>query len=109
MFLILGLVLLLFLPSPWNLVGALLSLVLFLGEVVFWQRRTRGRKVQTGSESLVGASGVVTRALDPSGQVRVLGELWEARSASPVSEGTPIRVQAVRGLVLEVTESEGER
>jgi membrane-bound serine protease (ClpP class) len=109
MFLLLGLVLLIFLPSPWNLVGAFVSLVLFLGEVMFWQRRTRGRKVQTGSESLVGATGVVTRALDPSGQVRVLGELWEARSASPLSEGTPIHVRAVRGLVLEVSESEGER
>ena len=109
MFLILGLVLLLFLPSPWNLVGALVSLVLFLGEVMFWQRRTRGRKVQTGRENLVGAPGVVTRALDPAGQVRVLGELWEARSASRLSEGTPVRVRAVHGLVLEVAESEVEQ
>jgi membrane-bound serine protease (ClpP class) len=109
MFVLLGLVLLLFLPSPWNLVGALVSLVLFLGEVMFWQRRTRGRRVQTGSENLVGAPGVVTRALDPAGQVRVLGELWEARSATPLSEGTPVRVSAVRGLVLEVAESEGEQ
>jgi membrane protein implicated in regulation of membrane protease activity len=102
MFFVLALLLLLFLPSPWNLVGALVSLVLFVLEVAYWQRRMRSRKVQTGVENLVGATGEVTTPLEPRGQIRVHGELWEARSATPVEPGARVRVVAMDGLTLEV-------
>jgi membrane protein implicated in regulation of membrane protease activity len=102
MFLLLALLLLIFLPSPWNLIGALVSLVLFVLEVLYWQRRMRGRKVRTGIENLVGATGEVTERLAPVGQIRVLGELWEARSTSALDPGTAVRVVAVRGLTLDV-------
>ncbi len=71
-------------------------------EVGYWQRRMRREKVQTGVENLVGATGEVTEALAPSGNVRVLGELWEARSSSELPPGSPVRVVAVHGLLLEV-------
>jgi membrane protein implicated in regulation of membrane protease activity len=107
MFLVLALLLLLFLPAPWNLVVALVGLVLFVVEVGYWQRRMRGRKVQTGVENLVGSTGKVTEALSPLGQIRVLGELWEARSASELEVGTPVRVVAVHDLTLEVEPASG--
>jgi membrane-bound ClpP family serine protease len=50
----------------------------------------------------------VTRPLAPVGQVRVLGELWEARSTETLLPGSAIRVVAVNGLRLEV-EPESER
>ena len=62
----------------------------------------RRGKVQTGVEQLVGATGEVSERLAPSGQVRVLGELWEARSSSELPPGSRVRVVAVDGLVLEV-------
>jgi membrane protein implicated in regulation of membrane protease activity len=102
MFFVLALLLLIFLPSPWNLVGALVSLILFVLEVGYWQRRMRAHKVQTGVENLVGATGEVTTTLSPRGQIRVHGELWEARSATPVEPGARVRVVAVDGLTLEV-------
>jgi membrane-bound serine protease (ClpP class) len=71
-------------------------------EVTYWQRRVRRQKVQTGVENLVGATAEVTDPLDPSGQVRVLGELWEARSKSELPRGSRVRVVAVHGLALEV-------
>jgi membrane protein implicated in regulation of membrane protease activity len=109
MFFVLALLLLLFLPSPWNLVGALVGLGLFVLEVVYWQRRMRTRKVQTGVENLVGAVGTVTEPLVPVGQIRVLGELWEARSTRTLLAGSSIRVVAVHGLRLDVEpESEGD-
>jgi membrane protein implicated in regulation of membrane protease activity len=109
MFFVLALLLLLFLPSPWNLVGALVGLGLFVLEVVYWQRRMRTRKVQTGVENLVGAVGTVTEPLAPVGQIRVLGELWEARSTRTLLAGSSIRVVAVHGLRLDVEpESEGD-
>jgi membrane-bound serine protease (ClpP class) len=106
MFFLLAVVLLLFLPWPWNLVGALASGVAFVFEVAYWQRRMRGRKVQTGVQNLVGSVGEVTEPLAPVGQVRVLGELWSARATSELPRGTPVRVVALNGLTLDVEAAE---
>lgn len=53
--------------------------------------------------SLDGARGVATERLNPSGYVRVRGELWRARLAHgtrPVNKGEPVQVQVTRGLTL---------
>jgi membrane protein implicated in regulation of membrane protease activity len=110
MFALLALLVLIFVPWPWNLAATLLSLVLFGLEVVYWQRRLREHRVQTGVENLVGATGEVTAPLSPSGQIRVLGELWAARSETPLDRGARVRVVGVRNLTLEVepkTDSSG--
>jgi membrane protein implicated in regulation of membrane protease activity len=101
-FFLLALLLLVFLPWPWNLVGALVSGGLGVAEVAYWQRRMRAQKVQTGVENLLGAVGKVAEPLAPVGQIRVQGELWEARSTRTVPAGTAVRVVAVNGLVLDV-------
>jgi membrane protein implicated in regulation of membrane protease activity len=100
MFLLLALLLLLFLPSPWNLVGALTSTVVFIVEVAFWNHRMRSHKIQTGRENLIGATGEVTEPCEPQGQIRVLGELWQARSTPAAGRGAHVRVLEVRGLTL---------
>lgn len=102
MFFVLALLLFIVLPSPWNVIAGLASVSLFVFEVAYWQRRVRRQKVQTGVENLIGSTAEVTDPLDPSGQVRVLGELWEARSKSELPRGSRVRVVAVRGLALEV-------
>ena len=78
MFFVLALLLFIFLPSPWDVIGGLVSGVLGIFEVIYWQRRMRREKVQTGVENLVGATGEAIERLAPSGNVRVLGELWQA-------------------------------
>jgi membrane-bound serine protease (ClpP class) len=102
MFLLLALLLLIFMPSPWNVIGGVASGALGVFEVAYWQRRMRREKVRTGVENLVGATGEVTERLDPSGKIRVLGELWQAHSSSELPPGSSVRVVAVRGLTLEV-------
>lgn len=102
MLLLLALVCLVFLPSPWGLVAALASSAAWILEVAFLHRRVRGRKIQTGVENLVGATGEVTDPLMPVGQVRVLGELWQARASSDLPRGTPVRVVALEDLVVQV-------
>ena len=99
---LLALVLFIVLPSPWNIIGGLASLVLAVGEVAFWHRRSRGGEVETGVGNLVGATGEVTERLAPSGHVRVLGEIWQARSVCELPTGSRVRVVAVDGLVLDV-------
>ena len=54
MFFLLGIVLLIFVPWPWNLVSATACLVLFCGELWFWNQRMRGRRKAVGAETLLG-------------------------------------------------------
>lgn len=102
MFLLIALILFLVLPSPWDVIGGLASIAVGIVEVTYWQRRMKRNKVQTGVENLVGATGDVMERLAPSGQIRVLGELWEARSSAELQPGSRVRVVAVHGLTLEV-------
>lgn len=66
--------------------------------------RSRKWKTATGSEELIGATGVVTAALraGAEGMVRVHGELWRAQSSQPVEEGKSIKILRVEGLKLYV-------
>lgn len=102
MFLIVGLALLLVLPGPWNVVASVACLVGFGGEVAFWNRRVRTGKATTGAETLVGKTATVSRSCRPRGQVRVGGELWEARCESGADPGDTVRVIGVERLTLVV-------
>jgi membrane-bound serine protease (ClpP class) len=64
----------------------------------------------TGAEQLVGETAVAGTALRPTGQVRLRGELWRARSAdgSEVAAGTLVRVERAEGLTLFVTPAPDE-
>jgi membrane protein implicated in regulation of membrane protease activity len=102
MFLLLGLLLLIFLPSPWNLAAALASTLLGAIEVLYWEYRMSSRKVRTGVEDLVGATAEVTSPLAPLGQIAVHGELWEAHSHLPIDRGARVQVVGIEDLRLEV-------
>jgi membrane-bound serine protease (ClpP class) len=102
MFLLLAPVLFLVLPDPWDVIGGLVCLGVGVIEITYWQRRMRREKVQTGVENLIGSTGEVTTPLAPVGQIRVLGELWQARASSEVPLGAQVRVVAMRGLTLDV-------
>jgi membrane-bound serine protease (ClpP class) len=106
MLLLLALLLFVALPSPWNVISGVAIVSFGVFEVAYWQRRMRRKKAQTGVESLVGSTGEVTERLTPSGQIRVLGELWQARSSSELHPGSRVRVVAVHGLTLEVETTE---
>jgi membrane-bound serine protease (ClpP class) len=68
--------------------------------------RVRGLPVHSGAKRMVGATGVVTSALAPSGQVRVQGETWSAvvlgHEPEAIEVGEKVFIVAVRGLTLEV-------
>jgi membrane-bound serine protease (ClpP class) len=100
-------VLLVFLPWPWNLVAPVAAVALFAAEVGYWNRRMRDRRVQTGVENLVGSVGEVVEPLMPVGQIRVLGELWEAHAVVELPRGALVRVTKIEGLALEVEAADG--
>jgi membrane protein implicated in regulation of membrane protease activity len=61
-----------------------------------------GESEWVGIRPLIGARGIATEDLSPSGWVRVKGELWRARAKedAPVAGGTYVRVREVRGMTL---------
>ena len=101
MFLLVAVALLLVLSSPWNAVGFVACLVLFGGEVVFWNRKVCSRRAAAGAETLIGQRVVVVACL-PEGQVRLAGEIWEARSHEGAEKGETVVVTGRDGLEVAV-------
>jgi len=86
------------LPSPWGIVAVIVGCFVEIAEAaafVWWSKR---RRAVTGAEALVGAKGVVATAT----QVRVAGELWNARSGEALVPGQEVVVREVEGLTLVV-------
>jgi membrane-bound serine protease (ClpP class) len=102
MLLVIAIVALFFLPNPWNVVVLVLAAFIEVFEIFLWLKYLRRYRIKTGAEGMVGESAETMGPLDPSGRVRVRGEIWNARSAAPVPEGAPVRIQAVDGLTLVV-------
>jgi membrane-bound serine protease (ClpP class) len=85
--------------------GVTIVMVGFFLVIVTAVIRSRGRKVVTGREGLLGATGIVRRDLAPGSQglVQVQGELWQAVAADErLGVGERVVVQAMDGLLLTV-------
>jgi len=85
-----------FLPSPWGIVAILAGGLIDIAESLVLLKWSRRRRDVTGVEALIGKTAVVS---SPT-QVRVAGELWEARSDRLLMPGDKVVVQAVEGLTL---------
>jgi len=102
MLLIVALVLLLVLPDPWDVYGALLFGLLGLVELYLWNRTVRRRRKEVGVHRLVGQIGKVRVTCRPVGQVFVSGELWRAQCGEGADAGESVRITAVNDLTLDV-------
>ena len=88
--------------SSW-LVGVLtLMNMAFFAFVLGALSQSRKRPVVSGREHLIGAEGTVLVDFEGTGQVRVHGEIWKARSETPLDQDQAVRVVSVNGLVLNV-------
>ncbi|MBA2463050.1 MAG: hypothetical protein H0V45_15030 [Actinobacteria bacterium] len=90
------------LPSPWSWVTVGLGAAFELGEASFWWWLSHRRTPAVGVETLVGAVGIVFTPCRPDGQVRVRGELWQARCEAGAMAGRSVEIVAVEGLTLVV-------
>lgn len=64
--------------------------------------RAQMAKPTTGSEGMVGETGIAMTRLDTEGKVFVHGEYWSAHAETPVEAGEKIRVLKVDGLNVKV-------
>jgi membrane-bound serine protease (ClpP class) len=107
MLLIAGLIALLVLGAPWGIVVLAAALGLEVLEYFAWKRFLRRYRLRSGPETLVGRTATVVDDCDPLGRVRLGGEYWNARAATPAREGETVRITAIDGLTLEVERVNG--
>jgi len=62
------------------------------------------QKAATGDQGMIGLIGIADSDIHQSGRVKVRGEYWTARSASPIPAGKSVRVVDVENLMLKVEE-----
>jgi membrane-bound serine protease (ClpP class) len=64
--------------------------------------RARRGKVLTGPQAMIGGTAIVRTPLNPTGQVEIRGELWQASLRGPASlaVGSSVSVRSIEGLVL---------
>ena len=84
------------LPSPWGIVAVLAGGLIDIAESLILLKWSRRRRAVTGVDALIGKRAVVS---SPT-QVRVAGEIWEARSNRVLVPGDEVVVHGVEGLTL---------
>lgn len=60
---------------------------------------------RTNADRVIGMEGVVTVPIDPvegKGQVKVEGQIWSAKSDSPIEEGKTVKIRDIEGVKLVV-------
>lgn len=87
------------LPSPWGIVAVVAGGLIDVAESLVLLKWSRRRRAVTGVEALAGRKAVVS---SPT-QVRVAGEIWEAKSEDPLVVGEEVEVTGVDGLTLRVS------
>lgn len=93
---------LIFLDWPWNLLAIVGGLAVETVELTWGLRLARRWKPKTGAEAMIGEEAEVVAACRPLGEVRVHGELWQARCEEGADVGETVRIQRIEGLTLVV-------
>jgi membrane-bound serine protease (ClpP class) len=85
-----------------------LTVVAIIVVLIFYAGvKAQFRRVKTGKEALNGARGIVTSDLNPEGEVRVMGEFWEATTKDAIiAAGQPVEVISLEGMFLVVKPAE---
>jgi membrane-bound serine protease (ClpP class) len=77
--------------------GAAITIFL-IGAIV----KAHRRKPLTGQEHLIGQTAIADSDINPFGTVRVHGEIWQARSETPIQKGTRVTITSTNHLELTV-------
>lgn len=93
------------LEEPWTWIVVMTGATFELIEAVVLIRWSKRRTAVVGAEALIGRRALVLADCRPSGQVRVAGELWQARCDPGADVGDEVVVKALDGLTLVVERS----
>ena len=100
MLIVVAFVLLLLLPSPWNLLAFAVAGLLGIIELFVWNRTVRHRRKEVGAQTLIGRNATVVSPCRPDGQVSLDGEIWAARCVSGAATHDLVRIVGRERLTL---------
>jgi membrane-bound ClpP family serine protease len=88
--------------------GITLIIVALIVAVIFYVGvKAQFTRVKTGEEALIGAKGTATTDLKPNGEVRVMGEFWQATAKDgEIASGQAVEVVGLNGMFLLVKPAE---
>jgi membrane-bound serine protease (ClpP class) len=89
------------------IVLATLATAAFFAFAVGLTVKAHRKQATTGREGMIGKVGIALTNLNPSGRVHVHGEIWQARSDTPIEKDQQVKVLAVSGLQLKVEKMNG--
>ncbi len=77
--------------------------------LIYTAARAQYTKIKTGKEALIGAQGVASTDINPRGEIRVMGEFWQAKTAErPIDKGEDVKVVGMEGMFLLVKPLKGK-
>ncbi len=83
------------------LVVAAAAMASLFSFIVYKATKARLSKVRTGKEALIGAKGIAVMDLKPKGDIRVVGEFWQAKAKDEwINKGEDVEVVDMEGLFL---------
>ena len=100
-------------PDAWSGVIGLVVSVASLGFLRPMALRAvrRGPGIRTGTDALLGATGVALTDITDSGQIKLRGEVWSARAydGAAIAEGAAVDVITIEGATAAVLASKTDR
>jgi len=88
--------------------GVTFVIVAFIvGWIFYTGVKAQSKSIKTGKEALIGAVGIATTDLNPKGEVRVMGEFWQATAKDKaIIVGQAVQVIELKGMFLVVQPTE---
>ena len=83
------------LSPPWSYLVVIAAGVWEVVEVTIFVWYSKRRRARTGAEALPGLRGTVVEACRPTGQIRVVGELWRATCEEGADPGDTVVVESL--------------
>jgi membrane-bound serine protease (ClpP class) len=84
---------------------SLAIIILIIALIIIWMiykaAQAKLSKIKTGKEALIGSVGVAVTDLNPKGEIRVLGEFWQAAAKEgEINNGEKVEVVGMDGMFL---------
>ncbi len=80
---------------------ALLVVAAIAAWLLYAAIKAQYRRVKTGKEALIGATGTAITDLKPKGEIRVAGEFWQATAKdAEISSGQTVEIIGMEGMSL---------
>lgn len=92
-----------FLKVSWEVITFVVIIsILFFVFAVGMAIRTHRKKPTTGTVGMIGETGEVYKAINPTGTVKIHGEFWQAYSDVPIKKGERVKVVEYDGQNLKI-------